>query len=69
MIELVMPESGMVAHIRDRHVTWCGLYAPGDRAVPSSPRVCPNCIKQIIADGGATDKEMSEALKPRRSTR
>lgn len=65
MIKLIMDKDGVKAHIRDRHVTWCGT--PGDDAIPepSSPHVCQHCIRIILSDGDATSEEIAAILKSR----
>lgn len=58
MIELGMNSTGKFAHIRDRHVTYCGEPAT-DAEVPAHPILCGRCKINALAEGAVTIEELA----------
>lgn len=58
MIKLGMSKTGKFAHIRDRHVTYCGEPAT-DAEVPDHPMICGRCKINALAEAAVTTEELA----------
>ena len=67
MIKLGMSKTGKFAHIRDRHVTYCGEPA-SEAEIPVHPNICPRCRTNALSQG-VSEEELAavEHLRPRHS--
>lgn len=63
MIGIIMTREGARAHLRDRHVTWCGCPGDDEALIRKGTMICPSCWRSALADGAYTEEQLLEAQK------